>query len=183
MKPILLLALLTLVSCVSQTGTTNNQANGGITADEEIVSAPATATDQEKGVFTSVNEQRANGGLNALQWSSGLYNLASAHGNDMCDRTYFSHYNPENEDHYARAQAGHAGNYTFAAMAPAPYNTVGENLAQGPTDSTTVMNGWMNSVTHRNNILDTDYTHTAIAYVTCSAWADGALWVEIFGKR
>ena len=43
------------------------------------------------------------------------------------------------------------------------YTTSGENLAKNYTDSNSTVQAWMNSTTHRNNILNKDFEETGIA--------------------
>jgi uncharacterized protein YkwD len=85
-------------------------------------SNPGDASAAEQEVFDIVNQEREAAGVNALSWCDGLYELAKAHSNDMCDRGFFSHVNPEGEGPFDRARLGHAGSYTFD-----PVQCSGEN--------------------------------------------------------
>jgi len=161
-----------LISCGSAGGGGGNVTGGS--------TAPTNATALAEEVFNLINNERAAEGLAALLWHAGLYDLAMGHANDMCDRTYFDHNNPEGDGPWERAQNGTAGAYTFDIVAP-PFTGIGENIAQGPTDSATVMQGWMNSAGHRANILDPDWTHVAAGYVECPGDPIGPYWIQIFG--
>lgn len=178
LKHMLVLALfLFLCACGGNTGTQDNTATD---KQDEISFQNAGAQEQE--VYQSVNDERAADGETALDWSVGLYNLAKGHANDMCDRTYFSHTNPEGEGPWERAQEGHAGNYTFDPMVPNPFIALGENIAMGQPTVQDVMDSWMNSSGHRANILDPDFTDIGVAYVVCTA-THGPIWAQCFGQR
>ncbi|TET35420.1 MAG: CAP domain-containing protein [Planctomycetota bacterium] len=134
----------------------------------------------EMEVFDMVNTERAKAGVGPLAWCDGLYACAKAHSNDMCERGFFDHTNPEGEGPSERAQYGHAGRFTFAPIVPDPYSWgVAENIAYGYTTPAEVMNGWMNSSGHRANILNGSYTHIGVGQ------CDGCLrhWTQNFGTR
>ncbi len=142
-------------------------------------SNPGDASQAEQDVFDLVNQEREAAGRSPLSWCDGLGELAKAHSNDMCDRGFFSHVNPEGEDPTARARAGHAGSYTFDPVVPSPYYGVGENIAMGYSTPEQVMEGWMNSSGHRANILNGGYTHIGVG--VCDGC--GKHWTQCFGTR
>ncbi len=58
------------------------------------------------------------------------------------------------------------------------YRSAGENIARGQSTPEAVMNSWMNSAGHRENILSTSYTSIGIG---CAADSSGRLcWVQLF---
>lgn len=140
---------------------------------------PGSPTAGEEAVFDMVNQERQNVGRSPLSWCEGLYNCAKAHSCDMCDRDFFSHVNPEGEGPSDRGRLGHAGSYTFQSIVPSPYAWIGENIAYGYTDPAAIMNMWMNSTGHRNNILNPDYTHIGVGHCT----GCGRHWTQTFGTR
>ena len=142
-------------------------------------SNPGDASASEQEVLELVNQEREKEGRSPLAWCDGLGDLARAHSNDMCDRGFFSHVNPEGENPTARGRAGHAGSYTFDPIVPNPYNGVGENIAMGYSTAEQVMEGWMNSPGHRANILNGKYTHIGVGI--CSGC--GKHWTQCFGTR
>ena len=142
-------------------------------------SNPGDAAADEQSVFDIVNQEREAAGRSPLSWCDGLYDLAKAHSNDMCDRNFFSHVNPEGEDPTARGRAGHAGSYTFDPCVPSPYYGVAENIAMGQTSAQQVMEAWMGSAGHRANILNGAYTHIGVGL--CDGC--GTHWTQCFGTR
>ena len=127
----------------------------------EIKGRSPTPIEQE--LLDSVNTERKAYGLDELAWGGGLANLALAQSEDMYERQYFSHWNPENEGPSDRARLGHAGSHKFDPIIP-PYYSIGENIACGYPDVASVMEAWMNSPEHRANILSPSYTHIGIGY-------------------
>ena len=98
------------------------------------------------------NTDRTAQGLPALIHDPELDRVAQAKANDMAAKGYFAHQSPEGKTpwHWLK-QEGYE--YTYA----------GENLAVDFTDSQDVEQAWMNSPTHRENILKAQYTHIGIA--------------------
>lgn len=172
---VLILALLLCISCGGATGAGGD---GNVTGGTDT---PTDASAFEEAVFNLINDERAAEGLAALLWHADLYDMAKGHANDMCDRDYFDHNNPEGDGPWERAQNGTAGAYTFDPVVP-PFSAIGENLVQGTADADAAMDAWMNSAGHRANILDPDWTHVATGYVECPADPDGSLWIQVFGS-
>ncbi|MDD1719143.1 MAG: CAP domain-containing protein [Methanoregulaceae archaeon] len=109
------------------------------------------------------NIERTARGLAALAWDSDLARVAVANSRDMRDRHYFSHVNPDGHDVFWRL--GNAG-YSW--------KEAGENIAfsaryQADADPDTVgralVRVWMESLSHRENILAPYYTRTGIGTV------------------
>lgn len=98
------------------------------------------------GLLTSTNAQRAANGASALTLNSKLTAAAQAKANDMATRNYWSHNTPE-------------GNppWVFIQNAGYSYNKAGENLAYGFLSSDETVTGWMNSPSHKANLLDTQF--------------------------
>lgn len=98
------------------------------------------------------NQQRTSRGLAALGTNAKLNNAAMAKAQDMVNRNYWSHYAPDGTSPwYFITQAGYS------------YATAGENLAKDFNTSAGVVNAWMNSPAHRDNILNTTYQETGVA--------------------
>lgn len=98
-----------------------------------------------QGAFDLVNQQRAQAGLPALAWDNDL-ELAAAVRAAECAQS-FSHTRPDGSDWYTvNAQIMH-----------------GENLAYGYNTANEVVTAWMNSPTHRDNIMYPEFTKCSIA--------------------
>lgn len=98
------------------------------------------------------NGDRNANGLATLRMNPALVAVAQAKANDMAAKGYFAHVSPEGIDpwHWFH-EVGYE--YSFA----------GENLAIDFSDSGDVERAWMNSPTHRQNILNSQFTEIGIA--------------------
>ncbi|MCR4334032.1 MAG: CAP domain-containing protein [Patescibacteria group bacterium] len=93
------------------------------------------------------NQDRTTLGLAGVIEDPLLNKAAQAAAEDMANKGYFAHVSPDGKDPwYWLNQVG----YT--------YSYAGQNLAVNFTDSTNVESAWMESPTHRANILKPQYT-------------------------
>jgi putative cell wall-binding protein len=124
--------------------------------------SPANAGVQEDQVFDLVNQQRASASLPQLIRDPTIEAAAEEWANTMATLP-----NP----------LTHSTNEWRAAHIPPGWQYNGENIAVGQTSAAQVMNDWMNSEGHRDNILSPNYTRIGIGYAATSA---GIMWVQIF---
>jgi uncharacterized protein YkwD len=106
-------------------------------------------------IATMVNNVRNANKVENLCWNETLAQIADVRAQDMINRCYFSHYTPE-------------GTTVFALMKSfGIYKKYrGENLARGrPASCATpegIINAWMQSESHRNNILRKAYSKIGV---------------------
>jgi len=100
------------------------------------------------GVLATLsNEDRAQNGIASLEPDPLLAKAAQMKANDMAAKGYFAHVDPDgNAPWYWLEKAGYE------------YSYAGENLAVNFTDSEDVEEAWMNSPTHRANIVKPQYS-------------------------
>lgn len=110
-------------------------------------------------LLAMINETRTEFGLPKVTIDSSLNQLAQLHSEDMRDRDFFGHINPDGKTPEDRR---------IAQGIPV---TVGENLAIAPTIEYT-HNGLMRSAVHRSNIIDPTWTKVGIGI---SQKEDGSL--------
>jgi uncharacterized protein YkwD len=107
-------------------------------------------------IFCLHNEQRAAHGLPALGYEPRLQAAAQRHAADMVERRFFAHETPEGLGPEDRAlNAGY----------PTRQYSSGENLAWGTGSEASpveVVDGWMHSRGHRENILRDAFTHMGV---------------------
>lgn len=105
------------------------------------------------GLLSSTNQQRSANGAPALTLNSKLNSAAQAKANDMASRNYWSHNTPE-------------GNppWVFVDAQGYNYQKIGENLAAGFTSESATINGWMNSASHKANMLDIAFKEVGFGY-------------------
>lgn len=97
-------------------------------------------------VVRLVNVEREKAGLTPLKASSELSKVARAKSEDMARNNYFSHTSPT-----------YGSPFDMMKQFGISYKTAGENIAKGYLSSASVMNGWMNSSGHRDNILNSSF--------------------------
>lgn len=102
-------------------------------------------------IISETNDERAADNLVPLVHNRTLDAAAQLKADNMAKEGYFAHYSPEGvSPWYWFDQAGY--NYVHA----------GENLAVHFTDSSEVVEAWMNSPTHRANIMNGNYQEIGI---------------------
>ena len=124
----------------------------------------------EREIINQLNQERVDHNLAALQFNNILKKAARLKLNDMVTKKYFLHTSPEGKDPW----------YWFK-RASYDYKFAGENLATKFTTASEVHEAWMNSKTHRENILFPKYKDVA---VVVGKNTNGELVaVELFGEK
>lgn len=117
-----------------------------------IASMPNVAAVISSVLIELTNADRTTGGLATLAVNPLLTEVAEAKARDMAENGYFAHTSPDGKTPwYWFSQKG----YTFAYA--------GENLAVDFTESIDVQRAWMQSSTHRANIVGTQFSEIGIA--------------------
>ena len=115
----------------------------------------AKATVSTGTVISLTNSARSSAGLSSLSSNSQLAAAAAAKAADMFQNQYFAHTSPQGKDPWY-----------FINNAGYDFIYAGENLAIGYSDSAEVHSAWMNSPTHRANILNPNYREIGVAQVS-----------------
>lgn len=108
-----------------------------------------------RSVYELTNEYRKSNGMNKLFLSDKLTEAAKNKANDLCINKYWSH----------ELSDGRKWE-TFIDDTGLEYQIAGENLGKGFTDTAVLMQAWIDSPTHKDN-LDGDYTHIGVGYAEC----------------
>src|SRR5438552_18830445 len=123
------------------------------------LASAAVAADIEKAVFALTNEQRAKHGVPALEFDADLTATARGHSQDMLNRRFFSHENPDGEGSDDR----------IARHCRRLIGETGENvwMSSGriPQLATEIVETWMERPGHRRNILAIEFTHLGVGVV------------------
>jgi uncharacterized protein YkwD len=134
------------------------------------------------GVAYSINQQelldytnkaRQENSLPPLSLNQSLVSAANGKAQHMFANNYWAHFSPDGTSPWTFIR-GSGYNYVFA----------GENLAKGFTDSQSVVNAWMNSPSHRENLLSNKYKE--IGFAISEGTIDGnetVLVVQMFGAQ
>lgn len=99
-----------------------------------------------------LNQARKNSGLTPLVENPKLEQSALLKAKDILEKDYFAHWTPDGKSPW----------YWFN-LANYNFSYAGENLAIGFLDSKEVFDAWMNSFSHRANILNPNYKEIGIS--------------------
>lgn len=122
-------------------------------------------------VIRLTNAERVNNGLAPLSTNSTLSQAALAKGNDMLSKGYWAHFAPDGTSPWG-----------FFLSFGYKYKYAGENLARDFADAGTAVSAWMNSPSHRENILNPNYKDIGIGVVEGSlSGTDTTIIVQFFG--
>ncbi len=143
---------------------------------------PAAWTRLEADALAEVNAARARGAdchsegvfgpAPALRLNPILVGTARAMSQDMGDRNFFDHTNPDGLDPFQRMEAaGYNG------------NAMGENIAAGYSTGAEVVAGWLSSDGHCRNMLDPDFGVIGIGYASVPGSDYTEYWTQNFGDR
>ena len=128
---------------------------------------PETAVTAQRAfeleVVRLVNVIRAEYGLSALVENIALSDGARAKSRDMAQNGYFDHNSPTYGSPFDMMRS-----FGFS------YRAAGENIAKGYASAQTVVDAWMASSGHRENILSTQYTEIGVGFIAdgnhCTQW-------------
>ncbi len=128
-----------------------------------------------ENIVKVVNAERQARYLEPLNANSKLENAAKNKSIDMIVKNYF--------EHYANGRTP----WSFIRNEDYEYSIAGENLAMGYSTAEGVVNAWMNSPTHRANILNPEYEDIGVGVVKGAYFEDGkvvdtTITTEMFAK-
>jgi uncharacterized protein YkwD len=137
------------------------------TGSEPPPSTGACGNAFESEVFKLVNQERTKSGLSAYECGPLGTKVAHDYAQLMCDKNHFDHTGPDGSSPFERMQRGGIN-----------FQTAGENIAAGQDSPPSVMESWMSSSGHRENIMG-DFKYIGVGYVPCpGGW--GHYWVQDF---
>ncbi|MEU9353640.1 CAP domain-containing protein [Streptomyces griseoloalbus] len=136
---------------------------------EKKTSSPVTVSAESAAgaeVLRLVNQERAKVGCSPVAANSALTDLATAFSDDMAQRGFFDHTDPDGDTPWDRARTAGISNLG------------GENIARGQADAAAVMQAWMDSPGHKANILNCDFTTLGVGV---HMGPGGPWWTQNFG--
>ncbi|MFB4165156.1 CAP domain-containing protein [Alteribacillus sp. JSM 102045] len=142
----------------------NEEAAEQETANDEEA---ASESEFEQEVIRLTNEEREKQGLEPLESYSELSDVARDKSEDMRDAGYFSHNSPN-----------YGSPFDMMDTYGIEYQGAGENIAAGQQSPEQVVEGWMNSEGHRENILNADFTHIGVGHAEGGSY--GNYWTQMF---
>lgn len=123
-------------------------------------------------LYQLTNDTRLQYQLSTLTYNQQLAEAAQKKASDMFAKDYWSHYGPDG-----------VTPWDFILSSGYQYEFAGENLAKNFLFSRGVVDAWMNSSSHRENILRKDYTN--VGFAVANGILNGeetTIVVEMFGK-
>ncbi len=146
-----ILALFYFGTLLGSENTTEPVKQPEITSTEANASYPSPDLNE---IHQLVNAERAKAGAAPLTLHKNLELSAMDKCNDMIAKNYWSHNTPDGQKPWI----------FFYKYTGKEYTKLGENLAYGFRNSKDVVNGWMNSPTHKANML---YGFKYVGYASC----------------
>lgn len=160
------LLAITFVSCTKTNTPDTNTGNG------TAVNAPVTP--EQARLLELVNNARASGyqcgndyfpSTNAVTWNTQLQTAAQKHSDHMNSTGNFSHTGAGNSNAGERiSNEGYS------------WTTYGENIASGYATEEEVIQAWLESPGHCENIMDPDFKEMGVA-------TSGNYWTQVFAAQ
>jgi uncharacterized protein YkwD len=148
-----------------------------VLASRYVVPARSQAPVLAARALELVNEVRARGArcgersfapAPPVTLSGTLAGVALGHASDMAEHDYFEH-----QDLAGRSPADRVRAVGY------PEKLVGENIAYGPKSAEEVVQGWLDSPGHCENIMDPRFAEMGIAYAAGRSSKRGLYWVQL----
>jgi uncharacterized protein YkwD len=148
-----------------------------VLASAYVIPAGAQAPVLAARALELVNDARARGArcgersfgpAPPVRLSGTLANVAFGHATDMAEHDYFEH-----EDRTGHTPADRVRAVGYREI------LVGENIAYGPKSAEEVVQGWLDSPGHCENIMDPRFAEMGIAFAAGSASRRGLYWVQL----
>ena len=133
----------------------------------------------ETQVITEINKRRAAGAkcggvskpkVGAVKLNAQLRCASRKHSKDMVVKKFFSHTGSNGSTPWARIKA-----------AGYVYKNAAENIAAGQATAIAVVNGWMGSTGHCNNIMNGVLKEVGVGYYPGGMY--GHYWTQDFGTK
>lgn len=114
---------------------------------------PPVNMSYEQEVFRLINSERKKNNMPALFYDSAVADVARTKSQDMADKKYFAHNSPT----YGMAS-------DMLLKFDISWSAWGENIASGQDTPEIVVREWMDSPTHRENILSHNFSFVGVGY-------------------
>ena len=135
----------------------------------EIIQENSLLTEDENYLLELINAERRKHNLNDLKIDKELQNIAILKANDLVNNNYLSH-----------TSKTYGSPFDMLKQYNINYKTASENIAGNPNIDA-ALSSWLNSESHKKNILSNDYNYTGLAIVDSIAY--GNIIVQFFIGR
>lgn len=169
-----------LFSLAMLMGASSALTSGESNADDASAESQCELTDQKQAMLTLINEARSEQRqcgeqsfepVDALTWNCKLEAAAERHSQDMAENDYFSHTAPDGSG--IEQRINHQ-NYVW--------QVVGENIAAGHTSASAVVEGWLASPGHCQNIMNGTFTEMGMAKARNPQSRYETYWTQTLGN-
>lgn len=124
-------------------------------------------------VIQLTNQRRQSRGLPPLKIDAQLSTAAAQKAADMFAKNYWAHISPSGTQPWF-----------FVTQSGYSYRYAGENLAKDFSDASSIVQAWMDSPTHRDNLLSRNYQDIGVAVVDGNLNGhETTLVIQMFGTR
>lgn len=137
--------------------------DNGVLSDDTI----AKKTEYEQKVITLINEIRAKENLKPLTYTVALSRAASVRAEEISLK--FDHIRPDGSEWY-----------TVFEEVNQDIDGTGENIARNLNTPEDVVAGWMDSVAHKENILNPKFRFIGVGYLKKGSGA--SYWTQLFSE-
>ncbi len=125
-------------------------------------------------LLVMTNARREAAGASPLTLNDQLAEAARNKASDMFSKNYWAHFAPD----------GSTSPWSFIKSSGYEYSYAGENLARGYTSASDVVDAWMASPTHKENMVSKNYDNVGFAIVPGMLTGDDTvLVVQMFGRK
>ncbi len=137
-------------------------------------------------VIELTNIERAKVGAAPVKYNAFLEKAAQGYGEELFEKNYLEHYSPEGVGTEERILDSGYLDAMYACECGNNFS-VGENLGKEQKTPEEVVKGWMNSPTHRENLLKPEYRDIGIGMVKNTKTSQdglppgGYIWIQNFG--
>ncbi|WP_433292288.1 CAP domain-containing protein [Actinoplanes sp. CA-030573] len=138
-------------------------------AKREVTAADVSASPGapfQQQILALINQNRRRGGCDSVSLDRRLIDAANEHAADMARRRYFAHESPNGDGAGDRVRDN---GYKWKRY--------GENIARGADSPYEVVDGWMHSPEHRENIMDCRLEQMGVGLAISD---DTPYWVQDF---
>lgn len=147
--------------------TPTDEQKAAVSNTEKIESVSTlNLTEDENELLNLINAEREKNNLSAFKIDESLQNVARLKAQDLVENNYFSHISPT-----------YGTPFEMLRNNQISYKTASENIAGNPSISG-ALDSWLNSDSHKKNILSNDYNYTGLAVVDSIAY--GKIIVQLF---
>ena len=133
---------------------------------QEMIVQTVALSQEEQETLDLINEYREKNGLEALKPLARLQQTAKIKAKDLVENEYFSHHSEQLGTPFEMLKANEV-----------EYDIAGENLA-GNMNPKKAVESWLNSKTHRENILEERFNYTGVCVIESPIY--GKVFVQLF---